>query len=91
VLRHIAASVQAARDAEIAIEVCGEAASDPVALPLLVGLGVDELSVGAARVGAVRAAIRGLEHERAREVAKRALAAPDAAAVEQLAQPLATL
>ena len=42
------------RGAGIPIEVCGEAASDPVALPLLVGLGVDELSVGAARVGAVR-------------------------------------
>jgi phosphoenolpyruvate-protein kinase (PTS system EI component) len=42
------------------IEVCGEAASDPVVMPLLVGRGVDELSVGAARVGPTRAAIRAL-------------------------------
>ena len=36
------------------LEVCGEAASEPAAVPLLVGLGAGELSVGAARVGAVR-------------------------------------
>ena len=37
--------------AGIALEICGEAASDPLSVPLLVGLGDDELSVGAARVG----------------------------------------
>ena len=38
--------------ARVVLEVCGEAASEPASVPLLVGLGVDELSVGAARVGA---------------------------------------
>ena len=42
---------------------CGEAASEPDAVPLLVGLGADELSVGAARVGAVRAWIRALRYD----------------------------
>jgi multiphosphoryl transfer protein len=73
VLRSIARSVAAAHDAGIALEVCGEAASDPVMLPLLVGLGVDEVSVGAARVGEVRGWIRGLSAEQAETVARLAL------------------
>ena len=60
VLRLIARTVAAARDAGIAIEVCGEAASDEVTMPLLVGLGIEELSVGAARVGTVRRWVREL-------------------------------
>src|SRR5207302_6010684 len=60
VLGLIARSVEAGRRAGVAIEVCGEAASDPVMLPLLVGLGVDQVSVGAAQVGSVRRWIRHL-------------------------------
>jgi phosphoenolpyruvate-protein kinase (PTS system EI component) len=89
VLRHIASATTAARDAGIPLEVCGEAASDPLMVPLLVGLGADELSAGAARVGAVRAWIRTLDHSQASELAQRALEATDANAVEQLARPLA--
>ena len=88
VLRHIAAAADAARAAGISLEVCGEAASDPLTVPLLVGLGADELSVGAARVGTVRAWIRGLDYGEAAELARQALEAPDAAAVERLARPL---
>jgi phosphoenolpyruvate-protein kinase (PTS system EI component) len=89
VLAAIAASVQAARRAAIPIEVCGEAASDPVALPLLVGLGVDELSVGASRVGTVRAWVRELVHRDARELATRALGCTSARQVEALVAPVA--
>jgi len=74
VLRSIARSVVAAHDARIALEVCGEAASDTVMLPLLVGLGVDEVSVGAARVGEVRSWIRRLNAEQAEGLARSALA-----------------
>jgi phosphocarrier protein FPr len=84
VLRRIAAVVAAGHAAGIPVEVCGEAASDPRALPLLVGLDVDELSVGAARVGEVRAAVRALDHGRVRDLAARALAAGSAAEVERL-------
>ena len=55
--------------AAIPLEVCGEAASDPLTVPLLVGLGADELSVGAARVGTVRAWIRSSIYEGTRDLA----------------------
>jgi multiphosphoryl transfer protein len=89
VLRHVASAADAAKDAGIPLEICGEAASDPLTVPLLVGLGADELSVGAARVGSVRAWIRGLDYSAARELAHQALAASDAASVERLARELA--
>ncbi|HXM55768.1 MAG TPA: putative PEP-binding protein, partial [Candidatus Dormibacteraeota bacterium] len=84
VLRRVAQVVAAAHAAGIRVEVCGEAASDARALPLLVGLDVDELSVGAARVGEVRAAVRDLSYARAADLAARALAAESAQAVEEL-------
>ncbi|MEA2367213.1 MAG: multiphosphoryl transfer protein [Thermoleophilaceae bacterium] len=84
VLAHIAATARAARVAGIPLEVCGEAASDPLTVPLLVGLGADELSAGAARVGAVRAWVRALDFREAAELAQRALNAPDAASVSTL-------
>src|SRR5207245_6230855 len=49
VLRLIDETAQAARAAGIAVDICGEAASDRVAMPILVRLGGDELSVAAAR------------------------------------------
>jgi phosphoenolpyruvate-protein kinase (PTS system EI component) len=82
VLASIARSVAAAHGAGLAIEVCGEAASDPVMVPLLVGLGVDELSVGAARVGEVRSWVRELSAGRVAALARAALAMGSAAEVE---------
>ncbi len=89
VLAAIAASVGAARRAAVPIEVCGEAASDPVALPLLVGLGVDELSVGASRVGTVRAWVRELVFDELQELATLALGCTTAKDVEALVAPVA--
>jgi len=64
VLRSIAASVLAAHEAGISIEVCGEAASDPIMLPLLVD--TDRIMArGAARQlsSAVAEAARGISRE----------------------------
>ena len=84
VLALVARTAAAAKAAGVPLEVCGEAASDPVAATLLVGLGVDELSVGAARVGRVRAWVRGLDHAAAERTAREALALSSAAEVERL-------
>ena len=91
VLQLVADTVDAARAASIPVEVCGEAASNPLVMPLLVGLGVDELSVGAAAVARVRAWVRALDYEEASRIAHRALAAESAAEVEWLARPLRLL
>lgn len=88
VLRAVAATVAAARNAGIPVEVCGEAAGEALTMPLLVGLGVDELSVGAARVAAVRSWLGRLDAGEARELATRALRAASPDEVEALVTPL---
>jgi phosphoenolpyruvate-protein kinase (PTS system EI component) len=89
VLRSIAASVAAAHEVGIPIEVCGEAASDPIMLPLLVGLGIDQVSVGAARVGTVREWIRQLDADEMVGLAHSALTMDTADEVESAVRPLA--
>jgi phosphocarrier protein FPr len=61
VLRLIDATMRAGHAAGIPVDVCGEAASDAVAMSIMIGLGADELSVAAARVGEVRQRIRDAE------------------------------
>jgi phosphoenolpyruvate-protein kinase (PTS system EI component) len=73
VLRLVDMVVRAAHAADCTVGVCGEAAGDPDTLPLLIGLGVDELSVGAARLPAVRCAIRAADYSRLQQVASEAL------------------
>ena len=85
VLRLIEGVVAAARPHACRVAVCGEAASDRQAVPLLVGLGVDELSVGPRRVPLVKAWVRELDSAAAGELALRALELEDAAAVRALA------
>ena len=62
-----------ARD-RIPVSVCGEAASDEVAVPVLVGLGIRHLSVSPSAVPRVKASIRQLDLERCRSLAQQALA-----------------
>lgn len=76
VLRLIDKTMRAGRAAGIPVDVCGEAASDPIAMPILVGLGADELSVAAARVGEVRKWIRGLDFAASRDAGNRLLDQP---------------
>lgn len=64
------------------VGVCGEMASDPLNLPLFVGLGVDEVSVSPAAVSAVRGRLRRLDAGRCRRAVEEAAAATDATAVQ---------
>jgi multiphosphoryl transfer protein len=73
VLRLIAQAMRAAREASISVDVCGEAASDPAALPVMVGFGADELSVAAARVGQAREWVRNLVYAACQREAARLL------------------
>jgi phosphoenolpyruvate-protein phosphotransferase len=85
IVRLIARVVIAGHGAGIPVEVCGEAAGDIETLPLLVGLGVDELSVSPARLAGTRRMIRALSLQRTRAAAAEALVATTAADVAGLA------
>ncbi len=84
VLRLIARTVEGAHGAGRWVGVCGGIASDPQAVPILVGMGVDELSVSVPTIPAVKAAVRGRSLEECRELARRALEQDTAAAVRAL-------
>lgn len=59
------------------VSVCGELASDPLAVPLLVGLGVRSFSMHASAVPRVKRAIRAAAMDDCRRMACRALEATD--------------
>ncbi len=84
VLRSIRHTVDCAHAAGRWVGVCGEMAGDPHTAALLVGLGVDELSVSCYDLPRVKAAIRSIRYDAAREVAEAALACPSAAPVRAL-------
>ena len=64
--------------------VCGELASDPAAVPVLVGLGIAELSANAPAIPAVKQAVRGVDADAARDLAEHALELSSAAEVREL-------
>ena len=84
VLRLIAHTVRGAQPLGRRIGVCGAIASDPGAVPILLGIGVDELSVSLPAIPAVKAQIRGLRLDECQRLAERALAAESAQEVRAL-------
>ncbi len=60
VLRMIRQVVRAARDAGIDVALCGEMAGDPLCAPLLLGLGIRELSMNAGNIPTIKTVIRTL-------------------------------
>ena len=84
VLRLIAHTVKGASPAGRRVGVCGGIASDPSAVPILLGIGVNELSVSLPSIPAVKAQIRTLRLEDCRQLAERALAAESAQEVRAL-------
>jgi phosphocarrier protein FPr len=84
ILKLIAHTVSGARSAGRRVGVCGGIATDPSAVPLLIGLGVDELSVAIPAIPAVKAQIRTLNMEACRKLADSALAAESAVDVRAL-------
>jgi multiphosphoryl transfer protein len=73
VLRLIRAVAAAAEAHGKWVGVCGEVAADPLAVPLLVGLGVAELSVNPPAIPATKEAVRRLDAGAAAELAGEAL------------------
>jgi multiphosphoryl transfer protein len=73
VLRLIAQTIDGAHARHRVVGICGGVAGDPHAVPILVGLGIDELSVSPPAIPTVKAQIRRLSLTNCRELAQRAL------------------
>jgi multiphosphoryl transfer protein len=84
VLRMVDMTVQAAMAAGKWVGVCGGIAGDPKGAVILTGLGVAELSVAIPSIAAVKGQLRGLSFEKAKVVARQALACRTAAEVREL-------
>ncbi|WP_161569290.1 phosphoenolpyruvate--protein phosphotransferase [Candidatus Oscillochloris fontis] len=84
ILRLIRMTCDAAHRHGRMVAVCGELGGDPQATPLLLGLGVDELSCGPNSLPLVRTAIRATESHAAHELAQRALTCANASEVQAL-------
>lgn len=89
IVRLIKLTVDAAHQAGIWTGVCGEMAGDPVLVPLLLGLGVDELSAAPPTVPQIKFLIRRLKISEARELAAFALQCESAAEILRRCQALA--
>ncbi|MCE3026932.1 phosphoenolpyruvate--protein phosphotransferase [Salinicola sp. DM10] len=88
VLRLIQMTVDAAHAEGKWVGVCGELGSDAAAVPVLVGLGVDELSVSVRQVPMVKARLRGITQESAERHARTALAQATSQAVRDALEAL---
>ena len=84
ILTLIDLSLRAAERAGIPVSLCGEMASNPLAVPILLGLGIGELSGAPAAVPVVKEIVRSLDSRDAAEDARRALAAGTAEEVHTI-------
>ena len=85
VLSLIDMSVRAANHAGIPVSVCGEVATTPLAVPILMGLGIDEFSGAPGAVPIVKEIVRALDSRSVSEDARAALCAESPDEVEALA------
>lgn len=84
VLRMVRTTVEAGHRAGIPVGMCGELAGEPDAAPLLIGLGLDELSMNTGRIPEVKSAVRKLSADACRYLTEKALVQDDGDKVRQL-------
>lgn len=84
VLRALMQVLEGARAYGREVSICGEMAGDPMAVVLLLGMGVHSLSMGASSLLRVKWVIRSMSRSRARELLGDALNCEDAACVRRL-------
>ena len=71
VLKMIKEIVDVAHQAKVPVNVCGEMAGKPIYIPVLVGLGVDELSLNAQNIPLIKKAISSISFKEAQDLAKK--------------------
>ncbi len=82
ILRLIRQVIEVAHSAGIWVGMCGEMASDPLVVPILLGMGIDELSMSPIAVAEVKKIIRSLTIEEAKKIMNNALSFSTAHEVE---------
>ena len=87
VLRLIASTVKAAHAHGKWVGVCGALASESLAVPVLLGLGVDELSVSVPVIATIKARVRELEFSACQTLAQQVLGLESAEQVRAALQP----
>jgi phosphotransferase system enzyme I (PtsI) len=83
VLRLIAIVIDAGREEQTEVSMCGEMAADPLMVPVLVGLGLERFSINPQAVPVVRSLVRQLSYREAAHIARRALKMVTAREVEE--------
>ncbi len=73
VLHLIQQVINSGHQAHIWVGLCGELAADPLAIPLLIGLGIDELSMNPASIPRVKMVLRSITIPQCEEIAKETL------------------
>ncbi len=71
VLKLIQATVRSARKHKIEVSICGELAASGLALPALVGLGLDKISISPVHIPRVKTALGKIKYSSARKLADR--------------------
>lgn len=82
VLRLIKQVIEVAHKAGIWVGMCGEMASDPIIVPILIGMGLDELSMSPIAIPEVKKIIRSFTIEEAQKIMNKALSFSTAHEVE---------
>lgn len=77
IVRVLRGIVEAARNASIPVSLCGEAAGDPVLVPLLIGLGVETLSMSPGLLPNVKYVVQNMDLSEAKDIAAMAIAESD--------------
>jgi len=73
VLHEVKRTVDAARDCQLPLSLCGEMGSDPAAVVLLIGMGVRTLSMSAAKLPHIKSLIRGISCQQAEQLLAEAM------------------
>ncbi len=84
VLKLIGQAVKAAKEAGIEIALCGEMGADPINLPILVGLELDNISMNPVSIPAIKRLVRSLSFRECSSLVKEALKQRTAADVRRL-------
>ncbi len=84
ILRAVKIVIDAGKQANISVSMCGNMASEPLLIPILIGLGLDVLSMASGSIPTVKALIKTFNMEEARIIAEQALALRTALEVENL-------